>query len=353
MNQYISPYSFFRVAYSIFQQAEKDSPTAFTRSFNIARRRVRLRFANDRLAYMFTPAFEHLAVRHAEHLVSDLDICIIDSASTHKPLYMPRWQSRDYLRRGELQRYSNDQIITTYNYHDGTFNLVNLQDNIAIFWARDHDTLPWWIAGSPLQRIINCWMQKHGLQLTHAGAVGNKSGGILLAGKGGAGKSTTALACMDAGLYYVSEDYCLIGHEPQPYVHSVYNSAKLEPNTMLKFPHLEPFVANKNKQPHEKALIFQQDVCPQRIIDGFPIRAVFVPKRTDNHATVIEPCSKASALLALSASTMFQLSNCYQPTLRNLKQLLTSVPAYSLLLGTNLDLVTSSIIEFLGGEKMA
>ena len=39
-------------------------------------------------------------------------------------------------------------------------------------------------------------MSDRNLQYVHAGAVGNKNGGILLVGKGGSGKSSTALACL-------------------------------------------------------------------------------------------------------------------------------------------------------------
>jgi hypothetical protein len=46
-----------------------------------------------------------------------------------------------------------------------------------------------------------------------------------VAGKGGSGKSTTALACLDSPLVYASDHYCSLTNEPAPYVYSLYDSA--------------------------------------------------------------------------------------------------------------------------------
>ena len=180
-------------------------------------------------------------------------------------------------------------------------------------------------------------------QLTHAGAVGTAQGGVLLAGKSGAGKSTTALICMEQGLDYVSEDYCLIENDPEPYVYSVYNSAKLEPNTLDLFPKLRNKTDNPDRQPNEKAFLFHQQIFPQKLIRGFPLLAVLVLQIKQQTHTCLHSASIIDGLLALAPSTFFQLSHCQQPTLKMFKELLMMVPCYHLELGHDMQQVAAVI----------
>jgi len=335
---------FFERVFCYFRMAENSVGT-IERFYDIAGHTVCLRFAGDALISQLTPAFEHLAVKTP--VTPEFTICIADSQSSGLPLKIPHWKSDDYLPRGEVASYSDERFYTIYNFHTGAINLIDLEKNIAIFWTRGINYLPWWISGSPLQRIINCWMIKQGKQLTHAGAVGTAEGGVLLAGKSGSGKSTTSLACLEHGLSYVSEDYCLIETNPKPYVYSVYNSAKLEPHTLTMFPHLKDKTFNPNRKAHEKAFLFQQQIYPERMIKGFPIRAVLLPKITGNKKTELKPASIVEGLLALTPSTFFQLSNCWQESMNSFKALLKQTPCYHLELSSDLTEVSTTIHQFI------
>lgn len=287
------------------------------------------------------PAFEHLRIPPPE--TWDFTIYIGDHLSLKTPLRMPKIPSNILKSRGEIESLSDQSIDSIYNHHDGSLSLINYEENSAIYWVRSIKHVPWWVAGSPIQRIIGCWMRKHKLELTHAAAVGFPHGGVLLSGKSGAGKSTTALSCLEAGLFYASEDYCLVGVEPTPCVYSVYNSSKLEPNTLRQFPHIEKHVINKKRHDWEKALVFQQQYMPERIIKSFPLKAVLVLEITKKNDTFVQACSPGEALVELSASTIFQLSTSGKPTLSHYASLLKKIPCYKLLLGTDRALVAASV----------
>ena len=338
---------FFDKAFGAFESAVANSQL-IVRYYRIAEETVCLKFAGDALVSQITLAFEHLAITS----VTDpkLTICIADSDTTRISLILPAWLQDDRLPRGEIRSLSDARHYTIYNHHTGAMNLIDIENNRALFWAQAVRYLPWWICGSPLQRILHCWMKHQGKQLTHAGAIGTSTGGVLLAGKSGSGKSTTALACLENGLQYVSEDYCLIATTPQPYCYSVYNSAKLEPNTLKMFSHLNAYCSNPQRKLQEKAFLFQQHIYPERIISGFPIRAVLILDVTSNPHTQIKPASIVQGLLALAPSTMFQLSNCDQQTLDIFTTLLQQVPCYKLALGRDLQQLTDVIKQLIQAE---
>lgn len=335
---------FFEKAYSYFRMAENTAGQV-KRFYTLAGHSICLRFAGNALVPQMTAALEHLASE--SHQKPEFTICLADSHSSRIPLCLPRWQSADYSPRGEVFSYSNDQIDTIYNFHTGALNLINAEKNTAIFWAKDYRCLPWWISGSPLQRIINCWMMRREKQLTHAAAIGTAQAGILLAGKSGSGKSTTSLACLAAGLKYVSEDYCLISSTKNPSAYSVYNSAKLTADTLERFPELQSKTANPQRGPNEKAFLFQQQLYPEKLLAQFPIRAVLLPKITNNTSPRLKPASIIDGLLALAPSTLFQLSNCGSATLKCFRSLLTQVPCYHLELCNNLPAVAHLITQLI------
>jgi hypothetical protein len=179
-----------------------------------------------------------------------------------------------------------------------------------------------------------------GLQFVHGGAVGGPHGGVLLVGKGGVGKSTTALACLNAGMAYAGDDYCAVELKTPPYLHSLYNTAKLKGSEDLdRFPHLRDHVWNANafsKNGGDKAIFFLSELWPDQMIAGFPLRAVLIPRISGESATRLEECSESQALLALSASTLAQLPMAGSQDLERLGNLIARLPRYTLHLGTDL-----------------
>lgn len=313
--------------------------------FSLSTFKIRLVFFRERFYVHFTQAFKHLQV--IDGRAPDFTIYVGDHFSSAFPLKLPTDTSLTLQTRGEILALSDEHMMTHYNHHDGSLNVVHIKDNIAIYWVRGLRYVPWWTAASPIQRIIACWFRHNQHELTHAAAVGDNHHSVIFAGKSGTGKSTTTLACMASGLNYLSEDYCLIQNEPKPMVYNVYNTLKLEEKTFQFFPQLQPWVSNKNKKTHEKSLIFQSETFPYSFKKALPIQAIFVLEQSMCKETTYVSCSKAEALLALSASTILQLSWSYQSTVNFYAQLLHKVPSYKLLLGTDLTHVAACVTAFM------
>ncbi len=174
--------------------------------------------------------------------------------------------------------FKDERIHGAYQIGTKTLSILDTKLNTAIFWVPDVCKIPYYERSSPLRTIFQWWAKNYGLQLLHAGAVGKNKGGILLAGEGGSGKSTTALTCLDSELSYVSDDYCLVDMDSHPYAHSVYCSAKIDREGVERFPYLASAVENKERLHEEKAFLFLNKHWPKKVSKGFSVRALLMPR---------------------------------------------------------------------------
>ncbi len=336
---------FFNRVYKKFQLAELSVEGSVDRFYIIGGHMVRLRFAGPALVSGITPAFEHLETEPQSRPA--LTICIWDSVSTNTRMQNVPWSEDDYMTRGGVRGYNDDTIRTAFYHGSDTLHLLNLKKNLAVFWLRDANLLPYYESGAPLQTILHWWMADHGQQLIHAGAIGTHRGGVVLVGKGDSGKSNTALACLNSDLVYVSDDYCLLAAEPEPYVYSLYSSAKVNPQDINRFPNLVPAISNPDRFETEKALFFLNRHIPEKITAGFPLKAILLPIVSDREKTIISPASRGTALRALAPSTIFQLSGAGQPTFRTIVECVRQIPCYFLELGSDISSIPEVILELL------
>ncbi len=214
----------------------------------------------------------------------------------------------------------------------------------------DADRLPYYERGAPLRALLHWMLSAPQRQLVHAAAVGTQRHGVLLAGRGGSGKSTTALACLDSPLFYVGDDYCLLETSPAPRVHSVYNTAKLDADNVHRFPHRRSAISNIDRLDSEKALLFLQDHCPDKVVRRLPIHAVCLPRVSGRRETTVVPASAVEGLKALAPSTLFQLPGARRSAFETISALVRQVPCYRLELGTNLADITRAILSLLPNE---
>jgi len=262
----------------------------------------------------------------------------------------PPWSHDDYRERGEVRGYNDERYHTAFSLGSGVLSMLDTVCGRAFFWVRDACSLAYWESGAPLLYLLHWWFSHEQKQLLHAAAIGYPDGGILLAGRGGSGKSTTALAALQAGLWYAGDDYCLLEPGQQPRVHSLYNSAKLNPDNLLRFPELGRLFADASCRMEEKALVFLHDYCPEKLSSVFPLQAVLLPRVRGGTSSSLEAVSPAAALKALAPSTIFQLSGAGANSFRIMSGVVQRVPCYQINLGSELESVSQTIVNLLGRE---
>jgi len=335
--------SFFDQVYQAFEHASQASGEQIDRTYQIGGYHARLCFAGTAFAPKITPAFEHLLIEREP--TPSLTVYLWDSASTAVELPDFLGNEKDYLESGDAWMGASERFNFFFRPSTGTLSFLDMSRGEAIYWTRSAAQFPYYESGAPLRMILNWWMGSRGTQLVHAGAVGTNEGGVLLVGKGGSGKSTTALACLVSNLFYVGDDYCMVSESSPPYVHSLYCSGKLNAEDVGRFPDLTSALNNGDSLDTEKALYFFYRHFPHQISRRLPVQAILIPEITDSQETRLRKVSPAASFLALAPSTIFQLRDGRQPIHKSISDLVRKAPSYKLELGTEISRIPDVIKE--------
>ncbi len=308
---------------------------------------VRMRFAGPALIPRLAPALAQLS--QMDRLDPALTISLWDGLSTGTGRPPGPWEESG-ADEGQTHLCAGERIRAVFYPEPPMMSFLDEPRGHAFFWTRSPADVPFYESGSPFRPIFNWWMVSHGRQFAHAAAVGTRDGGALLVGRGGSGKSTTALACLEAGLQYAGDDHCLVSIDPIPYAHSLYSSGKLNPDSLERLPALRAAVANGDRLDCEKALLLLAPFAPDRVVAGFPLRAIILPQVHGGPETELRPASPAAALLALAPSTLLPLPKSHGAGLAALATLTRQLPCYHLRLGACLQDAPRVIARLLAGR---
>jgi hypothetical protein len=342
----IGPHQYFELTTQLFGKAVRAAGGSIDHFFSIGGQSVKLRFAGPALVLHIAPALEHLATSPTASPA--LTVCFFESASTGVGMGPPPWPPTAYGARGAIEGFNTDRIYTFYEPGIHILRMFDIERKLALYWVDEARRIPYWEASFPMRSILHWWTRNQPLQLMHSGAVGLPEGGVLLAGKSGSGKSTTTLACLDSDLSYVGDDYVLVRTDTSPYVYSMYNTAKLEPGNVSRLPHLRSLVTNLNQLETEKALIYLKDHYPDKLISGFPIKAILLPRVTGRRDTTLTNASPMAGLRALAPTTLYHLPRASHEAFLKMADLVKHVPVYNLELGTDLSQIPATVLDLLG-----
>jgi len=302
---------------------------------------IALRFAGPALLPAVTPALEHLVVEPTAPPTLRVDLW--DTASTGVPV-PPRGVPPARPAAGGHETGPGLQVA--YQPDPCSLSLLLLEQGRALHWVPDGRGVPLSERAAPLRHLFYRWLRYNGRHLVHGAAVGTSAGSVLLAGRGGAGKSTSALACVLAGLDYLGDDYVGLIVDPVPTAFSVYNSAKLHRQQVAALPGLPP-VDNPDGPAGDKGVWFVHRHFPARCRSSLPIKAELVPAIDGGRTTRVAPLSAAAALLALAPTTVFVLAGASDEAFGAMARLLRQVPCYRLMLGCDLAAIAPAVVDLL------
>lgn len=337
----------FDQLYDNYKQLENHGTTSVVRYFQIADRIICMRFFGQSLAALLSRAIAHLAIEPVPQ--ADLTIYLANSSEISYPRPTFPWQGYydSYQRRGEVRGYVTDRIYTAKQWGSDALVMLDQDRNIALYWVENSDCIPYWEIGAPLQSIFNVWLSRRQIQLVHGAAVGQIDGGVLLVGKGGSGKSTTALSCLNSDLLYASDDYCLITPEPHPTVFSIYSTGKKNADDLERLPFLKSRISNPDRLDREKAVYFIQEQFPEKILRSCPLKATLIPRVTGLWETTLEPTPPEVGLASLVLSTIMQLGGAGKSACDLMTQTLSQLPCHYLNVGTDIPQIAQKIQQFL------
>jgi hypothetical protein len=329
-----------------FARAAASAGGSVDRDFDLADARVRLRFAGQRLAGPMTLPLAHAeADGHQAGAEPDFTVDIWDSESTTVPPPEVRWGNDDYREHGTIRGFFGDGLYAIFQWGSRSLLVLDADRCRGWFWAESASKLGMLDLGSPLRTLFNLWLWRcaPGRQLLHAAAVGRSDGCALIVGSAGAGKSSTALACLDSELMLIGDDYCVARRGDPPVISTLYSSAKADEATLARLPALREMLAPAYTPETEKVILDLNSHVPAKLLASAPLRAVLIPRVTGRPETTSDPCSGGEALAALAPSTMLQLPGSDEDTLAGLREIVGSVPCHRLAVGTDPSLIPPEI----------
>ena len=317
----------------------------------IAGQPLRLLFASEALAAQVLPAFAHLPTpsEASQPLVVRIWDSRTESGATPE---LPALPTQTALPPGAFVHRSDGAVHLAVQPRRRLLSAIDTEVREAWFWSETGE-LPYWERSAPLRHIVHWWLSEFGVQMVHSAAVGSEHGAVLVVGRSGSGKSTTALTSLGAGLSYLGDDYVLVSRDPEPRVHSAFCSGKLTAEHVHRFPRLAASVTNPDALAEEKALVYVHGMAGASTVRSARLRAVLVPKVVNRPDTRVVNTTRAAALAALAPSTVVEVFTAGRQALQRMAALLADLPCYSLEAGYELDQVgleVRRLLERMGTE---
>lgn len=185
------------------------------------------------------------------------------------------------------------------------------------------------------------WAKYNGMFLLHAAAVGYAGAGVLIAGRGGRGKSTFAVSCLTCGLDFVSDDYTLLTAEGPTRAMPLYSTVGIRTDMLEKFPQLGEPSDNVPGKP-----LFE--IPADRFCRSLEIKAIILPLVAGDDDPRIEKIPNGTAMAQLIHSTITQTESRHDSALVvAMSRRLGSLPVYEMRMSSDLEKNPAFLRDFI------
>ena len=324
-------------------QVASFGPPSDSRSFIVADVDLEIRVYGSELAHTMLPAFDGRQPSAPD--AAPMVVHMWDHTATNTTLPSA---VQTLLRPGQQPRYVDG--INHLIVSEGMCGLVTegVARHTALVTVDAAAELPSFHRGSPASLLLASLLGRRGRPFVHAACVGlPERGAVLIAGRSGSGKSTTALRCLAAGWQYVGDDYVVVRPDDAT-AHCLYSTAKLAPSGFADAT-LAPRGAELYVDPRhtDKTIAQLWPACQAQMPASLPIRAIVAPTVGSGERTSWQRAASGSGLLALAPSTLLQLPTAASAQLAPLSRLARSVPSVTMQLGSDPDGVIAALAAVL------
>jgi hypothetical protein len=321
------------------------------RDFRVAGTSVRLHFAGEALTPSILPglAYPVFGVEAAP----SCEIFLWDSESTGVALTRPPRPLRDFTGRGNIWGFDSMRYRSAFQWGVGAVSVMDRESRQAIFWVLSYKHLPAWVVAAPLRSILHWWMELNGCQLLHAAAVGQGDRAVLIPGRGGSGKSSTALTCLREGMDFVSDDYLAVALDPEPCVYRLYSTAKLDRDNLSLYGDVVGRCRTIDEPSFDKVVLFLEDGYHEQLRERLPLKLALRPYLSGVPETVLGPVEAREVERALASETLVQLPHVGTHTVQVLERISREVPHAAIHLGTDRRRIPTVIRRALAARNTA
>jgi hypothetical protein len=337
--------SFFNASVENFHTTLKNSEL-FKKTIDVYGYTIEILFSGVEGLRRLWPAISHLESVDIDN--PDFLIHAWDSFTSRTNMIPMPWERSDIYKLGYVRGFNNQSFETSFIYEPTGFSMVDKINSKALFWVDNYQDLPKYVEAAPFKSIFQSWFRGKQIHYTHGACIGSDNACILLAAKGGSGKSTTAITCAAKGLQYLSDDYCLTRNTPTPSVSSVYSSAKLTYDAWDRWPDLRNYFSGMKPCYSDKIYFSLYPERKEIFNKSLPLKAIVVPNFVSSKTKKsFEKISASAALKAIAPSSIFQLSGGSSMDFYHFSSLVRNVPSFNFNLSQDLELNVERIKDFM------
>ena len=227
--------------------------------------------------------------------------------------------------RGRIPEWCDQQFLAVGASY-ALFLCDRTSGRALVFYDRP-EAIPTWDLCAPFRIPLGFLLPAAGYHLVHGAAVSTELGCCLLIGKGGSGKSSSALVALspETRLGFLGEDYLLVEELGQT-VHPFYRSMKVDARGLQRMPWLLDFESLGEQEGKSCRLV------PRKLMGAAaPLRALVWPDRQSDVAMLGIP--RGTALRKFAPSSLFQNPNAGPEDFRALVNLCRGLESFGMGLG--------------------
>ena len=327
------------------------NPSIEIRRISIAGIAIECRFAGAALIPSIMTALKHLIEDNRRYETS-YRIDIWDSESTHQEFPIAPCGIDDISVRGELAGFTTERYEAAFFAHARMLTLIDHDKKHGIVCLASGSDIPAFEVACPLRGILSWILRRNETAMVHVASVGTSDGFVLIGGKSGAGKSSTALRGLVGGLFYMGDDICAISiKNNMPTVHGIYSSGKTISSDLKSFPTLASSAYMRFEDSYEKEVYFLHDRFHSQLPRSGEIKAVIIPHQDPSLAIGFQRIPIAKTLSIICSSTRNLLPNAGDETFRILSSILHRSPCFRFDLGDDPSLIADSLVDFISSLK--
>jgi hypothetical protein len=307
---------------------------------SIAGRQLQIDMAGTVAIEAVAPAFSRLARASAPPQVAAARLLVWAGEQYAHPLWRPNDGGPVRFQDGGLVSCHQQQIVEVFAC-----------DAPMLIWGTPEAFESGDVRAHPASTVIATWLAHSGAQMLHVAAVGDASGAALIVGAGGAGKSTTALACARSGLGFLGDDLCVVDPTDEPTVHALYATAKMTPESEARLDFRPGSILGRTEN-GKLALALDDRVS---VLRSAPIKAIIALNRSTSAASapIRLPTAEILRILIPTAQKAATGSAELSQWLRSAAVLARVTPGYRVDISWDLDAVARSIQTAIDMGKQA
>jgi hypothetical protein len=348
-------YELFAAARTRFEQAARAQPGLLhIETVDIAGARVEMRLLGNTLAESLTETFRHLqtATSPASPTLQIEAWAESETGEASLPREFPVTDGFHAKMDGGSLAISADDRFLSYCVGANSVSWLDRGASRIVASVRRPDDLVLRECVKPFGPLIPVWLRDRGVRAMHAAAVGDRGRVVLLLGASGAGKSTCATFCLEAGMEYLGDDAVALEElaDGRFMAHSLYGGARLWPADGGLLPGWEPYaVQPRGCGDDPKLLLFVGRRHRERLLAQAEVAAIAFPQITRGQQSRLRPLGRAEVLRELIRTSLFLSVKPEAQDLDQMLRLATSLPAHALELGSERSEIPALVQQCLSG----